>query len=63
MHPGDVPTPVLRSVLRQAELSEEQWGVSLTFRVARNSGAGGGVFQEAQSELKGPTDLVHPFRS
>jgi len=25
MHPGDVPTPVLRSILRQAELSEEDW--------------------------------------
>lgn len=25
MHPGDVPVPVIRSVLRQAGLSEEAW--------------------------------------
>jgi predicted RNA binding protein YcfA (HicA-like mRNA interferase family) len=25
MHPGDVPVPVVRSILRQAGLSEEAW--------------------------------------
>lgn len=25
MHPGDVPIPVIRSILRQAGLSEEEW--------------------------------------
>ena len=25
MHPGDVPVPVVRSILRQAGLSEEEW--------------------------------------
>lgn len=25
MHPGDVPLPVLRSILRQAGLTEEEW--------------------------------------
>ena len=25
MHPGDVPTPVLRSILKQADLDEEEW--------------------------------------
>jgi len=25
MHPGDVPVPVLRSILRQAGLSVENW--------------------------------------
>lgn len=25
IHPGDVPVPVLRSILRQAGLSEEEW--------------------------------------
>lgn len=25
MHPGDVPTAVLRSILRQAGLSEDEW--------------------------------------
>lgn len=25
IHPGDVPLPVLRSILRQAEMSEEEW--------------------------------------
>jgi len=25
MHPGDVPVPVLRSILRQAGLGAEEW--------------------------------------
>ena len=25
MHPGDVPAPVVRSILRQAGLSDEEW--------------------------------------
>ena len=25
MHPGDVPTPVLRSILKQADLTEVEW--------------------------------------
>ena len=25
MHPGDVPMPVLRSILKQADLDEEEW--------------------------------------
>jgi predicted RNA binding protein YcfA (HicA-like mRNA interferase family) len=25
MHPGDVPPPVLRSILKQADLDEEEW--------------------------------------
>ena len=25
MHPGDVPVPVIRAILRQAGLSEAQW--------------------------------------
>jgi predicted RNA binding protein YcfA (HicA-like mRNA interferase family) len=27
MHPGDVPVPVVRSILRQAGLSEQAWEV------------------------------------
>ena len=25
MHPGDVPVPVVRSILRQTAISEEEW--------------------------------------
>jgi len=25
MHPGDVPAPVIRSIMRQAGLSEDKW--------------------------------------
>ena len=25
IHPGDIPIPVIRSILRQAGVSEEQW--------------------------------------
>lgn len=25
IHPGDVPVPIIRSILKQAGLSEEQW--------------------------------------
>jgi len=27
MHPGDVPVPVVRSIVRQAGLSDEEWEV------------------------------------